>query len=63
MWWREKLAGHWGSGREKNSVYAECRLLAVTMGQRPMLVSALVVTGTIGVLGRSLWFTDKVAVG
>lgn len=63
MRWREELTGHRGSGKEKNSVYAECRLLAGTIHQRPMLVSALVVTGTIGVLGRSLWFMDKMAVG
>lgn len=62
MQWREELTGHRGSGRKKKSVYTECCLLAGTFHQRPMLVSALVVTGTIGLPGRSLWFTNKMAV-
>lgn len=63
MQWREELTGHGASAGAQNSVYAECCLLAGTIHQRPMLVSALVVTVTIEVPGRSLWFTDKMAVG
>ena len=61
--WREELTGHGGSGREKNSVYAERCLLGGTTHQRPTLVSALVVTGAIGVPGSSLWFAGRGAVG
>lgn len=43
--------------------HAELRPLAGTIYRRPALVSALVATGTPGILGRRLWFPDKITVG